>query len=261
MAKKDFLFIGKVVGVHGIGCDHVDLKAARELGKVVCNTPDALTVTVAEMTLALTLATIRRVVSADKAVRKGEWNRKYDDLIGVELAEKKVGIIGMGRIGTATAKRFQAFEAKIIYWSRTRKPKLEKKYGFKWVQLDDLLKESDIISLHIPATSETYHMIGEKEIGLMKPSVRLINTARGRVIDEKALINALRERNIAAAGIDVFENEPLEPTNPLCYLDNVILTPHLSASNIEGMQRMAMQVAESVLSVLNGGSPANPVII
>lgn len=251
----------KVIGVHGIGCDHVDLKVAKELSKVVCNTPDALTVTVAEMALALTLATIRRIVSADKAVRKGEWNRKYRDLIGVELAEKIVGIIGMGRIGAATAKRFQAFKANIIYWSRTRKSDLEKKYGFRWVQLDDLLKESDIISLHVPATSETYNLIGEREISLMKPGVRLINTARGKVIDEKALIKALREGNIAAAGIDVFENEPLEPTNPLCYMDNVILTPHLSASNIEGMQRMAIQVARGVLAVLEGGYPANPVVI
>jgi glyoxylate reductase len=213
------------------------------------------------MALALTLAIIRRIVSADKAVRKGEWNRKYSDLIGVELAEKTVGIIGMGRIGAATAKRFQAFEARIIYWSRTRKPKLEKKYGFRWVQLDELLRESDIVSLHIPATTETYHMIGEREISLMKQDVRLINTARGKVIDEKALIKALREGKIAAAGIDVFEKEPLEPTNPLCDMDNVILTPHLSASNLEGMQRMAIQVAKGVLAVLNGDRPANPVVI
>ena len=161
----------KVVGVHGIGCDHVDLDAAKELGKVVCNTPDSLSVTVAEMAMALILATLRRVVSADKAVRTGEWNRKYSDLIGVELAGKTVGLIGLGRIGTATARRLKGFDTDLVYWSRTRKPELETELGLKWLELDDLLSASDLISLHIPANSETYHLIGEREFNLMKQGV------------------------------------------------------------------------------------------
>jgi D-3-phosphoglycerate dehydrogenase len=251
----------KVVGVHGIGCDHVDLDAAKELGKVVCNTPDALSVTVAEMAMALILATFRRVVSADKAVRAGEWNRKYSDLIGVELAGKTVGLIGLGRIGTATAKRLKGFDTDLVYWSRTRKPELETELGLKWLELDDLLSASDLISLHIPANSETYHLIGEREFNLMKQGVRIVNTARGRVIDEEVMIRELESGKIAAAGLDVFEKEPLDPKNRLCQMDNVILTPHLGASNLEGMRRMATQVSEGVLAVLRGERPENPVVI
>ncbi len=250
----------KAVGVHGIGCDHVDLDAAKELGKIVCNTPDALTVTVAEMAMALTLALLRNVVSADKAVRHDQWKRKYSDLIGAELAGKKVGIIGLGRIGEATAKRMQIFDAEIIYWSRTRKPGSEKKYGFKWCELEDLLRESDIISLHIPATPETRHLIGAKQFGMMRDGVYIINTARGKVIDEKALIDALRSGKVKAAALDVFEDEPLSTDSPLCGMDNVILTPHLSASNLEGMQRMAVQVAEGVLRSIKGLEPRNRVV-
>jgi phosphoglycerate dehydrogenase-like enzyme len=128
------------------------------------------------------------------------------------------------------------------------------------MELDDLMKVSDIISFHIPATRDTYHLIGEKEFNLMKDGVRIINTARGSVIDEKALINSIQNGKVAAAGLDVFEKEPLDPKSPLCKMDNVILTPHLSASNIEGMQRMAIQIAESVLSVFKGTRPGNQVI-
>jgi D-3-phosphoglycerate dehydrogenase len=251
----------KIVGVHGMGCEHVDLNAAKKLGKIVCNTsPNILTTSVAEMAIGLIMAKLRRIVSADKAVRQGEWGRKYSDLIGVELAGKTVGIIGMGRIGEATAFRLKALKANIVYWSRTRKPDLEEKNDYKWMEFDDLMKVSDIISFHIPATKDTYHLIGEKEFNLMKDGVRIINTARGRVIDEKALINAIQKGKVAAAGINVFEKEPLDPKSPLCKMDNVILTPHLSASNIEGMQRMAIQIAESVIAVFKGTRPGNQVI-
>lgn len=251
----------KAVGVHGMGCDHVDLKAAKELGKVVCNTPDALTVTVAEMTLALTLAATRNVVSADKAVRAGQWNRKYGDLIGLELAGKTVGIVGLGRIGTATAKRLRAFDAEVVYWSRTRKPEVEQELGIRWVELDELLKACDVVSLHVPGTDETQHLIGERELGLMKQGVILVNMARGMVVDEDALIRALRSGKIRAAALDVFEKEPISPDNPLMRMDNVILTPHLGACNLEGMQRMAVQVAEGVWKVMNGQRPDNPVVV
>ena len=251
----------KAVGVHGQGCDHVDLKAAKELGKVVCNTPDALTVTVAEMTLALTLAAFRNVVSADKAVRAGQWNRKYGDLIGLELAGKTVGIVGMGRIGTATAKRLRAFDAEVVYWSRTRKPEAEQELGVTWVELDELLKSCDVVSLHVPGTDETQHLIGERELGLMKQGVILVNMARGMVVDEDALIRALRSGKIRAAALDVFEKEPISPENPLMKMDNVILTPHLGACNLEGMQRMAVQVAEGVWKAMNGQRPDNPVVV
>jgi len=250
----------KVVGVHGIGCDHVDLVAAKELGKGVCNTPDAVTVTVAEMAMALTLALLRNVVSSDKAVRAGQWKRKYSDLIGAELAAKKVGIIGMGRIGKATAVRMQAFGAEVSYWSRTRKPELEETLGLKWTELDDLVRESEIISLHIPATPETRKIISSERIESMRDGVYIVNTARGKVIDEKAMIEALKIGKVKAAALDVFENEPLSTNSPLCEMDNVILTPHLSASNVAGMIRMAVQVADGVLKTINGEQPDNPVV-
>ncbi len=250
----------KVVGVHGIGCDHVDLVAAKELGKTVCNTPDALTITVAEMAMGLTLAVTRNVVAADKAVRRGQWSRKYSDLIGVGLAGRKVGIIGLGRIGKATALRMKAFDADVYYWSRSRKPMDEEKYGFKWLELDELLSTCDIISLHIPATMETRHLIGAEQINKMKQGTYIINTARGKVIDEQALIEALQSGKVKGAALDVFENEPLSTDSPLCGMDNVILTPHLAASNLEGMQQMAVQVAEGVLRVIQGQEPANRVV-
>jgi len=250
----------KVIGVHGIGCDHVDLDAARELGRVVCNTPDALTVTVAEMAMALTLALLRNVVSADKAVRSGEWSRKYSDLIGAELAGKKVGIIGLGRIGEVTAHRMQAFGAVVGYWSRTRKPEKEDEFGFRWMTLDELVGWSEIISLHIPATPETMKIISAEHIAAMRDGVYIVNTARGKVIDEEALIEALRSGKVRGAALDVFMDEPLTTDSPLCGMDNVILTPHLGASNLEGMQRMALQVAEGVLRVINGKEPANRVV-
>jgi D-3-phosphoglycerate dehydrogenase len=250
----------KVVGVHGQGCDHVDLKAAQELGKVVCNTPDALTVTVAEMTLALTLAAFRNLVAADKAIRAGQWNRKYGDLIGLELAGKTVGIVGLGRIGTAVAKRLRAFDAEVVYWSRTRKPEVERGLGIRWMELNELLKVSDVVSLHVPGTAETSRLIGERELDLMKQGVIFVNMARGIVVDEGALIRTLKSGKIRVAALDVFEKEPISPDNPLMKMDNVILTPHLGACNLEGMQRMAVQVAEGVWKAMNGQRPDNPVV-
>jgi phosphoglycerate dehydrogenase-like enzyme len=211
--------------------------------------------------VALTLAAIRNVVAADKAVRAGQWNRKYSDLIGLELAGKTVGIVGLGRIGAATAKRLKAFEAEVVYWSRTRKPEAEKNLGIKWMELAELLRRSDIISLHLPGTAETHHIIGERELGLMKKGAIIVNTARGRVIDEEALIRALKSGKVRATALDVFEKEPLPEDSPLRAMDNVILTPHLGASNREGMQRMAVQVAEGVYNVLTGLRPDNPVVI
>ena len=250
----------KVVGVHGIGCDHIDMDAARELGKRVCHTPDALTVTVAEMTLSMILAAVRNLVAADKAVRSGEWNRKYGDLIGVELAGSTVGIVGLGRIGAATAKLVRAFDANVVYWSRRRKPALEESLGIEYRELDDLLKESDLISLHLTLAPETSRIIDARSFTLMKPGVRIVNTSRGGVMDTEALIEALNSGKVACAALDVFDEEPLNPDSPLNSMDNVILAPHLGASNLQGMQRMSSQVAEGVYKVLQGEEPDHPII-
>jgi D-3-phosphoglycerate dehydrogenase len=249
----------RAVGVHGIGCDHVDLDAAKELGKVVLNTPTALTETVAEMTLALMLALTRRVVSADKAVRAGEWTRKYSNLIGSELMGKTVGIIGLGRIGSAVARRLKPFEVELIYHSRTGKREIEEELGVERVTFDELLRRSDIVTLSIPYTPETHHLLSRREFKRMRDSVYIVNTARGRIIDQEALVTALQEGKVAGAALDVFEVEPLDPRSPLASMDNVILTPHLGASSLEAMRRMAVQVAEGVLKVLRGEMPDNPV--
>ena len=250
----------KAVGVHGIGCDHVDLEAASDLSKVVLNTPFALTESVAEMVIALLFSMSRRVVSADNAVRAGEWHRKYSDLWGFEVMGKTVGIVGLGKIGGATARRLKSFGVNLIYNSRTRKPELEEALGIEYATLDGLLERSDIISLSLPYTIETHHLIDAKRIASMKDGVYIINTARGRIIDQTSLIEALRSGKVAGAGLDVFEEEPLDPESPLASMDNVVLCPHLAASSEEAMKRMAIQVAEGVLRVMNGEAPDYPVV-
>jgi D-3-phosphoglycerate dehydrogenase len=245
----------KAVGVHGIGCDHIDLSAAKELGKIIVNTPDALTVTVSELTLGLMLSMTRRVAAADKATRTGGWARKYGDLIGTELMGKTVGVIGMGRIGAAVARRLKAFDVRLLYWNRTRYPSLEEEIGMEWVELPQLLARSDIVSLHVPGTPETRRLIGATQLKSMKRGAMLVNMARGAVVDEAALIEALRNGQLAGAALDVFEQEPIKPDNPLLTMDNVTLTPHLGACALEAMQRMATQVAEGVLDVLEGKTP------
>jgi D-3-phosphoglycerate dehydrogenase len=250
----------KAVGVHGIGCDHIDLPAARELGKVVINTPDALSVTVAEMTIAMMLCMTRRIAAADKAIRNGGWGRKYSDLIGIELMGKTVGLIGLGRIGAAVAKRLRAFDVNLLYWSRTRRLELEHELGLEWVGILELLARSDIISLHVPGTAETHHLFGTEQLASMKRGAMIVNTARGRVIDEIALTEALKSGWIAGAALDVFEQEPIKSDNPLFALDNIVLAPHLGACSLEAMQRMAIQVAQGVIDVLQGKEPINRVV-
>jgi phosphoglycerate dehydrogenase-like enzyme len=239
----------------------VDLEAAKELKRIVFNTPAALTETVAEMAIGMMLALTRRVVSADKAVRAGQWTRKYGDLRGTELMGKTVGIIGLGRIGAAVARRLKPFEVELIYHDIMRNPELEEELGMEKKELDTLLREADVITLHVPYMPETHHLISDREIGLMREGVYIVNTARGRVIDQDALTGALRGGKVAGAALDVFEVEPLDIEGPLASMDNVILTPHLGASSNEAMRRMAVQVAEGALKVLRGEAPDHPVVI
>ena len=247
----------KVIAVHGVGADHVDLDTAADLGIAVFNTPTALTETVAELTVALLLALIRRVVSADKAVRAGEWSRKYSDLIGSELMGKTVGIIGLGRIGTAVARRLKGFDVNLLYYDVTRKREVEDELNTQHTELNNLLSTSDIITLHMPLTSETHHLISHREFNMMKKGAYLINMARGKIIDENALIEALRSGKLAGAALDVFEEEPPKADNPLLSFDNVVLTPHIGASSREAMRRMAIQSAEGILKVFRGETPPN----
>jgi D-3-phosphoglycerate dehydrogenase len=240
----------KVIGVHGVGVDHIDVNFAEKRGICIVRTPEALTDSVAEFTVGMMLSLLRKIPMADNAVRRGEWDKKYSDLVGVELMDKTVGILGLGRIGSAVAKRLCSFNVNLIYYKRNRHVELEKRLGIKYAAFNELLRVSDIISIHVPLTSETYHMISNKEFELMKHGVYVVNTARGAVIDEKALYNALVSGKVAGAALDVFESEPLSPDNPLTKLNNVILTPHLAASGEETLKKMAVAVAEEVSRIL-----------
>ncbi|MGC8850252.1 MAG: hydroxyacid dehydrogenase [Candidatus Bathyarchaeia archaeon] len=250
----------RAIGVHGVGVDHIDLQAARELGIVVFNTPAALTETVAEMTIAIMLSLLRRVVSGDKAVRSGQWSRKYTDLIGTELMGKTVGIIGLGRIGEAVARRLRPFGVRMIYHDLRDRSDLEQELGIRKVSLEELLRQSDVITIHLPLTSETKGLISKREFDLMKEGVYLVNTARGGVVVQRDLIDALGSGKVSGAALDVFEKEPLEMENPLIAMDNVILTPHLGASSHEAMRRMALEVAEGIIRISRGEWPPNVIV-
>lgn len=240
----------KVIGVHGVGVDHIDVDFAKKRGIQIVRTPTALTDTVAEFTIGLMLSLLRKIPMADVAVRTGGWNKKYSDLIGVDLIGKTVGIIGLGQIGSAVAKRLRIFDVNRIYNKRVRSIELEKQLGVKYVTFNELLTMSDIITIHVPLTPETYHMISHKEFGLMKHGVYIVNTSRGAVIDEKALYNATVSGKVAGAALDVFESEPLDLNSPLKKLNNIILTPHLAASSEEALRRLSIIVAKEVIRIL-----------
>jgi D-3-phosphoglycerate dehydrogenase len=240
----------KVIGVHGAGVDHIDVNFAQKRGVRIIRTPTALTDTVAEFTIGLMLSLLRKIPMADAAVRNEDWNKKYSDLIGVDLMHKTVGIIGLGMIGSEVAKRLKAFNANLIYYKRVRNHNLEKQIGIKYASLKQLLKMSDVISIHVPLTPETYHMISQKEFELMKNGVYIVNTSRGAIIEEKALYTALKTGKVAGAALDVFETEPVNLDNPLLKLESVVLTPHLAASSEEALRRMSVAVAEETLRIL-----------
>jgi len=247
----------KVISTMSVGYDHIDVEAATKRGIYVTNTPGVLTDAVAELTIGLLLAVTRRIVEADKLIRRGEWNKPWSPLFmtGPELKGKTLGIIGLGGIGTAVARKVKGFGMRVIYYSRHRKEDIEKELGIEYVDLETLLKESDFVSLHTALTKETYHMIGERELKMMKKTAYLINTARGGVVDTEALIKALKEGWIAGAALDVFEQEPLPLDHPLTKLDNVVLAPHIGSATIEARTKMAEMSAKNLLYVLQGKMP------
>ncbi len=248
----------KVIANYAVGFNNIDLAAATARGIAVVNTPDVLTAASADFAWALLLATARRVVEGDALVRAGRFAGWAPELLlGVEVHGKTLGIVGAGRIGQAVAKRARGFAMRILYHNRTRLPEdVERELGLEYADLDALLKEADFVSLHCPLTPETRHLIGEREFGLMKPTAVLINTARGPVVDEGALVQALREGRIYGAGLDVFENEPaLHPG--LAELPNVVLAPHIASAGRETRLQMVDLVVSDVLAVLKGQRPRN----
>ncbi|BAA80834.2 glyoxylate reductase [Aeropyrum pernix K1] len=252
----------RIVAQMAVGFDNIDVECATRLGIYVTNTPGVLTEATAEFTWALILAAARRVVEADHFVRWGEWWRLRTGwhpmmMLGVELRGKTLGILGMGRIGSRVAEIGKAFGMRIIYHSRSRKREIEKELGAEYRSLEDLLRESDILSIHLPLTDETRHLIGESELKLMKKTAILVNTGRGAIVDTGALVKALREGWIAAAALDVFEEEPLNPNHPLTAFKNVVLAPHAASATRETRLRMAMMAAENLVAFAQGKVPPN----
>lgn len=249
----------KVVARHGTGVEAIDRKAAQELGIVVVNTPEANVESVAEQCLAFMLSLSKRVREADKAIRAGDWGARYR-LIGSELYGKTLGLIGFGRIGQRVAEMAHvAFAMQVVYYDLVSYPDAEEKLKARAVPLEELLEISDYVSVHVPLLPSTRAMINTQMLEKMKPSAYLINTSRGPVVDQGALVKALEKGLIAGAGLDVFEPEPLPADHPLYRLENVILSPHMAGHTDEALYRMA-QVYKDVIAVIEGRDPVYPVL-
>lgn len=243
-----------------VGYDNVDVEAAARRGVVVTNTPGVLDDATADLTLALLLAATRRIAEGDRLIRSGRpWIWGMHFMLGSGLRGKRLGIVGLGGIGRRVAERARAFGMEIAYHSRHEAPaEVTAALGAEWMPLARLLAEADVVSLHCPLTPETRHLIGAPELAAMKPSAALINAARGPVVDEPALAQALVAEEIAAAGLDVYEHEPqVEPA--LLELENVVLVPHLGSATVETRTAMAELAARNAISVLRGEGPLTPV--
>jgi len=241
----------KVIAKHGVGVDNIDLAAATAAGVVVTNTPEANKVAVAELTIALMLALARRLIKQHQVVSGGGWARQ----MGTELAGKTLGLIGCGRIGHEVAKRVRVLEMEVVFYDQYA---LEVS-GARQVSLDELLTRSDYVSVHVPHTPETHHILDAEAFAKMKDGVYVINTARGGTVDETALYEAIVAGKVAGAALDVRPKEPPLPDDPLNTLENVILTPHAGATTREAVLRMAKTATESLLAVLRGERPTNVV--
>lgn len=247
----------RFIGRAGVGVDNVDLPAATERGIVVSNAPDGNTIATAELAFALMLSTARFIPAAHQSLAGGQWDRK--SFTGTELRNKTLGIIGFGRVGRAIAKRAQAFEMTVIAYDPYVKPEAATAVGVTLVPLDSLYTQADYITLHAVVNDENKHMINAASIARMKKGVRLINAARGALIDEAALAEAIRSGHVAAAGIDVYNEEPPEAGNPLIGLKGVVHTPHLGASTVEAQDEVAVQIAHTALDLLLRGEKKNVV--
>ena len=249
----------KILANYAVGYNNIDLAAARARGLIVTNTPDVLTDATADLTWALLLATARRVVEGDALVRSGRWTGwSPTQLMGAEVSDKTLGIIGMGRIGQAVARRAVGFRMQVRY--HTRQPMAAASHPQEWEyrSLKDLLGESDMATIHLPLTPSTHHLIGARELAWMRPTAFLINTARGPIIDEGALVEALKAGTIAGAGLDVYEQEPaLHPT--LTQLQQVVLLPHLGSATLHARVQMGLVCLRNIEAVLAGRSAPNQV--
>ncbi|MCX7940765.1 MAG: D-glycerate dehydrogenase [Endomicrobia bacterium] len=241
----------KIVANYAVGYNNIDVAEATKRKIPVTNTPGVLTETTADLAFALLMSVARRIVESDNFLREGKFKGWAPMLfLGNDIYGKTLGIIGFGRIGQAVAKRGLGFDMKILYYDTNRvSVEIEQKYNATFKSLDELLKESDFISIHVPLVKETYHLISDREFSLMKPTAYLINTSRGPVVDEKALVRALKDKKIAGAALDVFEKEPeVEPE--LIDMPNTVLVPHIGSATIETRTKMALMAAENIIAVL-----------
>ncbi len=249
----------KVVANMAVGYDNVDVEAAAERGVLVTNTPGVLDETTADVAFMLLLAAARRLGEGERLLRAGRWEWwGPKQLLGQDVWGKKLGIIGFGRIGQSVARRAKGFGMEILYHNRSRNPEAEKELDARYLELDELLETADLISIHTPLTDETRHLIGERELKKMKSSAVLVNTSRGPVVDEAALADALENRRIFAAGLDVYEAEP-DVHPKLLGLENVVLAPHIGSASVQTRDRMAVLAAENIVAVLSGEEPKTPV--
>ena len=247
----------RIVARHGAGYDNIDLEAARDHHVIVTNTPDATTASVAEHTLALLLAVARRVALADRGMRSGDWEVR-ERCTGTDLCGRTLGVIGYGRIGRRVAALCHGLGMEIVYHDVRPLP-ADPQLPARSLPLDELLSTADAVTLHVSLDPSSRHLIGRRELALLKPGAILINASRGPVVDEAALLEALRAGRLGGVGLDVFEEEPVRGVHPLCAFDNVVLTPHIASQTPETRRRMAMDAAEEVLAVLAGGRPRYPV--
>lgn len=244
----------KLVSIYGVGVDNVDIQAASDLGITVTNTPGYSAVAVGEMSLALMLAAARRTVQNDRIMRAGGWAQGY----ALQLCGKTLGVIGAGNIGQRVIELGRSMGMKVIAWTFNPSPERAGRYGVEFTDLDELLRRSDVVSIHLPASPRTDNLIGKRELMLMKPTAILINTARGSIVNEQDLIEALTNGTIAGAGLDVFAHEPLPPGHPLRSLDNVVLSPHTAAMVPEATLVGLAMAVDNVAHFLRG-IPANAV--
>jgi len=247
----------KMIASYAVGYNNIDVKAATKRGIPVSNTPGVLTDATSDMTWALLFSVARRIVEADKFTRAGKFKGWAPMLMhGQDVTNRTLGVVGAGRIGTAVALKSKGFNMNVLYVDEKKNETLEKEVNAKKVTFNELLKKSDFISLHVPLMPSTHHLIGEKELNMMKRNAVLINTSRGPVVDEQALIFALKEKQIFGAGLDVYEHEP-EITGELKKLDNAVLQPHSASATIESRTKMAIMAAENMVAGLKGEIPNN----
>jgi glyoxylate reductase len=249
----------KVVANMAVGYDNVDLEAASERGVVVTNTPEVLNETTADTAFMLLLAAARRLGEAERLLRSGGWEAWGPmQLTGPDVWGKRLGIVGFGRIGQAVARRARGFEMDLVYHDQFQNEGAERELGARYLELHELLRTCDFVSVHTPLTPETTHLIGAEELSLMLPTAVLVNSSRGPVVDEAALADALEEESIFAAGLDVYEEEP-EVHPKLLELENVILAPHIGSASIETRDKMAALAAENIVAVLRSEDPKTPI--